>query len=86
MYMFCCFFLVAKKARLDEDAAAAEHRRATLETVVPDLLRRSVEMESTTSDSQTDSGGPDDYLDLLLDEEEAFICEYRQRLIDEGCW
>jgi hypothetical protein len=53
---------------------------------VPDLLRSSGEMDNITDDSQTDTGGSNDYLDLLLDEEETFINEYRQRLIDDGFW
>ncbi|CAF2852186.1 unnamed protein product [Rotaria sp. Silwood2] len=69
----------AKKARLDEKAAANEHNLATLETIVPDLLRNNRQMEDINSDN-----GPDDYIDLLLDEEETFIREYRQRLIDDG--
>jgi hypothetical protein len=79
-------FLAAKKARLTEEIAAAEHRRTTLQTIVPDLLRNSGEIEDINNDSQTDNGASNDYLDLLLDEEETFICEYRQRLIDDGMW
>jgi hypothetical protein len=80
------FFLAAKKARSDEEIAAAERRRITLQTIVPDLLRNNEPMEDMDTDNQMDSDGPNDYLDLLLDEEEAFIREYRQRLIDDGCW
>jgi len=80
------FVLAAKKARLDEQTASEQHRRATLETIVPDLLRSNGEMEDINSDSQTNNGRSDDYLDLLLDEEETFIREYRQRLIDDGFW
>ncbi len=83
---FLFAFLAAKIARLDEEAAAAERRRATLETIVPDLLRSNEEIENINIDNPTDNGGPNDYLDLLLDEEETFICEYRQRLIDDGMW
>jgi len=78
--------LAAKKARLDEQTAAEQHRRATLEAIVPDLLRSNGEIEDINSDSQTNNGRSDDYLDLLLDEEETFIREYRQRLIDDGFW
>ena len=55
-----------------------------METVLPDLLRSSRQVESMNADEQVDTGGPDEYLDLLLDEEETFICQYRQRLIDDG--
>lgn len=79
-------FLAAKKARLEAAAAAEEHRRATLQTIVPDLLRNSVEIEDITNENQMDNDRSNDYLDLLLDEEETFICEYRQRLIDDGMW
>ena len=75
-----------KKARTDEEAAAEAHRRATLQTVVPDLLRNNAEIEDSTNENQMDVDGPNDYLDLLLDEEETFICQYRQRLIDDGMW
>ncbi|CAF1012608.1 unnamed protein product [Rotaria sp. Silwood1] len=69
----------AKRARLDEKAAADEHNRTTLETIVPDLLRGNRQLEDINGDS-----GPDDYLDLLLDEEETFIREYRHKLINDG--
>ncbi|CAF0799621.1 unnamed protein product [Rotaria sordida] len=69
----------AEKARLDGQAAADEHKRSTLETIVPDLLRTNRQIEDINNDS-----GPDDYLDLLLDEEETFIREYRQKLINDG--
>lgn len=72
--------------KLDEERVAQEHRRTTLQTVLPDLLRNNEEMEGPTNDSQTETGGSNDYLDLLLDEEETFIREYRQRLIDDGMW
>lgn len=83
---FVCFFchLAAKKHRSDKNAADEERRRATLETVLPDLLRTNQSLEELITDSQIDTGGPDEYLDLLLDEEEAFIREYRQRLINDG--
>lgn len=77
---------MAKRARLDEESAAAEHRRAALDTIVPDLLRNNGEIEDNTDDSQTDNTGSTNYLDLLLDEEEAFIREYRQKLLDDGMW
>ncbi|CAF2106239.1 unnamed protein product [Rotaria magnacalcarata] len=71
----------AKKAKLDEKAAAAEHRRAALAAIVPDLLRNN----QTTEDINNEAGpDPDDYLDLLLDDEEAFISDYRKRLMDDG--
>ncbi|UJR33117.1 hypothetical protein I4U23_020574 [Adineta vaga] len=76
----------AKKARLDEESLAAQQRRETLQTVIPDLLRNNTDIEDITSDNQTNTGGPDDYLDLLLDEEETFIREYRKRLVDDGFW
>ncbi len=79
-------FLAAKKARSDEETAAEEHRLATLKTIVPDLLRTNSEIEDVNNDNPMDHGGPNDYLDLLLDEEETFIREYRQRLIDDGMW
>ena len=86
-WIFVVFFLVAKRARLNEQAAAEEHRRrAALETVLPDLLRSNRETEDMNGDNQNDTGGPEEYLDLLLDEEETFIREYRQRLIDDGFW
>ncbi|CAF0772467.1 unnamed protein product [Rotaria sordida] len=69
----------AEKARLDGQAAADEHKRSTLETIVPDLLRTNRQIEDINNDS-----GPDDYLDLLLDDEETFIREYRQKLINDG--
>ncbi len=80
------FSLAAKKARLEEEIAAAEHRRTTLQTIVPDLLRNNGEIEDITADNPMDNDVSNDYLDLLLDEEETFICEYRQRLIDDGMW
>ncbi len=80
------FSLAAKKARLEEEIAAAEHRRTTLQTIVPDLLRNNGEIENITTDNPMDNDVSNDYLDLLLDEEETFICEYRQRLIDDGMW
>jgi len=80
------FSLAAKKARLEEEMAAAEHRRTTLQTIVPDLLRNNGEIENITTDNPMDNDVSNDYLDLLLDEEETFICEYRQRLIDDGMW
>ena len=48
---------------------------------MPDLLHTNQHIEDN---SQTNNSGSDDYLDLLLDEEETFIREYRQRLIDDG--
>ena len=78
--------LAAKRARLDERSAAEQQRRAALDTVIPELLRTGMNAEDVNSDEQTAAGGSDDYLDLLLDEEETFICEYRQRLIDDGFW
>ncbi len=80
------FSLAAKKARLEEEMAAAEHRRTTLQTIVPDLLRNNGEIEDITTDNPMNNDVSNDYLDLLLDEEETFICEYRQRLIDDGMW
>jgi hypothetical protein len=80
------FSLAAKKARLEEEIAAAEHRRTTLQTIVPDLLRNNGEIEDITTDNPMNNDVSNDYLDLLLDEEETFICEYRQRLIDDGMW
>ncbi|CAF0744048.1 unnamed protein product [Adineta steineri] len=77
---------MAKKIRLAEQSAADQQRRTTLETIVPDLLRSSMETDDTNTDSQTNNGGSDDYLDLLLDEEETFIRDYRQRLVDDGFW
>ncbi|CAF3173991.1 unnamed protein product [Rotaria socialis] len=71
----------AKKAKLDEEAAAAEHRRAALAAIVPDLLRNN----QTTEDINNETGpDPNDHLDLLLDDEEAFINDYRKRLMDDG--
>lgn len=61
-------------------------RRAALDTVIPDLLRSNKETDDATAEEQGDAGGSNDYLDLLLDDEETFIREYRQRLIDDGCW
>ncbi|CAF0942437.1 unnamed protein product [Adineta ricciae] len=76
----------AKNARLEEKNRADQERRAKLQTVLPDLLRNNMEVDNMESESETASGGPDEYLDLLLDEEEAFIHEYRQRLINDGFW
>ncbi|CAF1158578.1 unnamed protein product [Adineta ricciae] len=75
-----------KNARLEEKHRADQERRAKLQTVLPDLLRNNMEVDNMESESETASGGPDEYLDLLLDEEEAFILEYRQRLINDGFW
>ncbi|CAF4241636.1 unnamed protein product, partial [Adineta steineri] len=77
---------MTKKIRLADQSAADQQRRTTLETIVPDLLRSSMETDDTNTDSQTNNGGSDDYLDLLLDEEETFIRDYRQRLVDDGFW
>ncbi len=80
------FSIAAKNARLEEERAADEQRRAALQSIVPDLLRNNVEIEDIINDDQTDNDGSTNYLDLLLDEEEVFIREYRQRLIDDGMW
>jgi hypothetical protein len=80
------FVLVAKITELEEKAAADAQRRATLQTIVPDLLRNNGEIEDPTNENQMDVDGSNDYLDLLLDEEETFICQYRQRLIEDGMW
>lgn len=80
------FSLAAKRARLEEQRAADEHRRTTLQTIVPDLLRNSEEMDESDENNPTDQEGSTNYLDLLLDEEETFIREYRQRLVDDGMW
>jgi len=54
---------------------------ALLQTV--DLLRNNEDMNT---DDPTDTSASNDYLDLLLDEEETFIREYRQRLVEDGFW
>ena len=69
--------LAAKRARTNERRAARRQRLALLEAVIPDLMNSTGEVGET---------GDDNHLDLLLDEEEAFICSYRQRLIDDGFW
>lgn len=79
-------FLAAKRARLEEKIAVDEHRIATLQTIVPDLLRNNDEMDELDNTNPTDNEGSNSYLDLLLDEEEAFIREYRQKLVDDGMW
>jgi hypothetical protein len=43
-------------------------------------------MNDINTDNQMSNGGPDDYLDLLLDDEETFIRDYRQRLTNDGFW
>lgn len=68
-----------KKAKSDEEAADKQRRQAALDTIVPDLLRN-----NQTSEDENNEDGPESYLDLLLDEEEAFLREYRQRLIEDG--
>lgn len=73
-------FPARKKARLDEQATANEQRRTALESIVPDLLRTNDDSEASSMDR--DPSG--DHLDLLLDEEEVFIRDYRQRLRDDG--
>jgi len=51
--------LEAKRVKLEEEQAAEEHRRATLETVVPDLLRNNEDMNT---DDPTDTSASNDYL------------------------
>ena len=75
-------FPARKKARLDEQATANEQRRTALESIVPDLLRTNDDSGASAMDR--DPSG--DHLDLLLDEEEVFIRDYRQRLRDDGFW
>ena len=84
--MALIYFLAAKNALLEEKNRADQERRVKLQTVLPDLLRNNMEVDNMESGTETGSGGPDEYLDLLLDEEEAFIREYRQRLINDGFW
>ena len=86
IYIALIYFLAAKNARLEEKNRADQERRVKLQTVLPDLLRNNMEVDNMESGTETGSGGPDEYLDLLLDEEEAFIREYRQRLINDGFW
>lgn len=71
---------------MEEQQTADEQRRATLQTVVPDLLRSSEEMDESDDTNPTANETSHNYLDLLLDEEEIFIREYRQRLVDDGMW
>ena len=69
--------LAAKRARTDERRAAQQQRLAALEAIIPDLMNSTGEVGDNSDDN---------HLDLLLDEEEAFISSYRQRLIDDGFW
>lgn len=71
-----------KRVRREEEK---EKQKAALESIVPDLLRTT----TNALDENADDGAgaeSNDYLDLLLDEEETFMREYRQRLIDDGFW
>lgn len=49
-------------------------------------MRNNGEMDELDNTNPTGNEGSNDYLDLLLDEEETFIREYRQRLVDDGMW
>ena len=70
-----------KRLRREDDDAK---RRAALESIVPDLLGGN--NDAGSEENPQDPIESDNYLDLLLDEEEAFLCEYRQRLVDDGHW
>ena len=75
-------FPASKRARLDEQATADEQRRTALESIIPDLLRANDDSEASSTERDLAA----DHLDLSLDEEETFIRDYRQRLIDDGFW
>ena len=70
------FIDTRKKQKTDE-------KREKLDTIIPELLRANRTMDE---EPQMDDDQPSDHLDVLLDEEESFIEQYRQRLIDDGYW
>ena len=69
----------AKRIRREEDDAK---RRAALQSIVPELIHNN--NDDASEENPQDTSESHDYLDLLLNEEETFICEYRQRLVDDG--
>lgn len=78
IHMLKLLFLCVETKREKRDQV----RQEKLDTIIPELLRVNQSIES----GEADQDGSTNYLDALLEEEEAFISEYRQRLIDEGIY